>query len=220
MKIHFVESQYWNELEPNFQIDYARRVTDAYAEAAELLPTLSNHVNYIVQPREYDLIEETQDSGYTENSELILLGFHPQPRLGLDSILNHIRATVFHESNHAARFTTGEWHETLLQQAIMEGLATVFERDNAGAEPLWGMYQNEDIEAWLREIQEPDTTAQMKDYLYLHPDGRKWIVYKVGTYIVDKAIEYSGKTISELTPLPCDEILKFAKIREKPDGTK
>ncbi len=214
MKIHFVESDYWGELEPNFQINYARQVTDAYAEAAELLPSLSSHINYVVQPREYDLIEETQDSGYTKNSELIVLGFHPRPRHGLDSILNHIRATVFHESNHAARFATGEWHETLLQQAIMEGLATVFERDKAGSDPLWGRYQNEDIGAWLHEIQDTHTTARTNDYLYSHPDGRKWIVYKVGTYIIDKATEYSGKTISELTPLSCDEILKFAKITE------
>src|SRR5688572_11448449 len=136
MKIHFADSVYWKDLGVDFRKAYEKRVREAYVEVQKILPDVSEQVNFVVQPREYDLIEETQDSGYTTNSELILLGLHPKPKQGLQAILDHIRPTVFHELNHAARYNQGIWHETLLEQAIMEGLATAFERDYADAKPL------------------------------------------------------------------------------------
>ena len=212
MKIYFADSVFWKDLDKEFQNTYEQKVIEAYKEASELLPDVSDHVNFFVQPRTYDLIDETEDSGYTVNSELILLAFHPKSKADKKILLDHIRPTVFHELNHAARYNQGIWHETLLEQAIMEGLATVFERDYAHVDPLWGKYDKAEAELWFREISEMKGGFKWDEYMYKHSDGRQWIGYKTGTYIVDEAIKYSGKSVIDLTKMQCSEILKLAKL--------
>jgi uncharacterized protein YjaZ len=48
--------------------------------------------------------------------------------------------------------------------------------------------------------------------MFTHTDGRKWIGYKVGTYIIDQAMKNSGKSVIELTQMECVDILKLAKV--------
>ena len=61
--------------------------------------------------------------------------------------------------------------------------------------PLWGLYDKKVIKDWVEEIRALPDGIVNDEYLYLHSDGRKWIGYKVGTYIVDEAMKKSGKTL-------------------------
>jgi hypothetical protein len=47
--------------------------------------------------------------------------------------------------------------------------------------------------------------------MFQHPDGRRWIAYKVGTYLVDRAIAASGKSSAELVLTPTREVLEMAR---------
>lgn len=58
----------------------------------------------------------------------------------------------------------------------------------------------------LRTAKDPNNPKWYGD----HPDGRKNIAYKVGAWIVDRAIEKSGKSIIELTRMNYKDIIALA----------
>jgi Predicted Zn-dependent protease (DUF2268) len=210
MQIIFADSEY--TIDEDFKRKYIAEVKAAYKEVTMLLPFGSKHINFFVQPREYSLIPETQDSGRAHNGEFLELAFNPTvDAKGLKVILNGVKATVFHEMNHAARFNLGIFHNTFLNSSILEGLATVFEREYGKTNPPYGKYPD-NVAEWIQEIIDKNDMFAWVNYSFDHPDGRRWISYKVGTYIVDEAIKNSGKTVIELTQMECSDILKLAKV--------
>jgi uncharacterized protein YjaZ len=210
MKIIFADSQY--SIDKDFQQKYIAEVEKAYKQVAKLLPFGSKHLNFFIQPREYALIKETQDNGHAHNSEFLELAFNPTlDQKGLKVILDDIKATVFHEMNHAARYNLGIFHTKFLDSCIMEGLATVFERDYGHTKPPYGEYPDS-VADWAQEIIDKNDMFAWAEYSFDHPDGRRWIAYKVGTYIVDEAIKNSDKNVIDLTQMECADILKLAKI--------
>ena len=215
MKIHIAESKYWRTLPATFLPEYKAEIKKAYQEVTKLLPFGSRRINFFVQPRTYGLIEATGDSARTHNSEFIELAFDPTRKgKDLDVIMSGVQLGVFHEMNHAARWHKLIDHKTFLDNCVMEGLATAFARDYADEKALWGDYPAE-VTNWLQEIIDKNDMFSWSNYSFTHPDGRKWIAYKVGTYIIDQAKHNSGKSVIELTQLECAEILKLAKINVK-----
>lgn len=212
MKIHIAESEYLAKLPAGFIEKYKKEIEKAYKEASKLLPFGSTHINFFVQPRMYGLIEPTGDSARTYNSEFIELAFDPRKdKKGLEIILAGVRDGVYHEMNHAARFNIPIWHKSFIESCILEGLATVFARDYVHEDARWAKYP-ENVKEWLKEIIDQKDKIDYGQYMYTHPDGRKWIGYKVGTYIIDQAMKYSRKSVIELTEMECQEILKLSKV--------
>jgi hypothetical protein len=101
---------------------------------------------------------------------------------------------------------------------VSEGLATAFERDAAGRRPRWGEYSQE-AAGWVAELLRLPLTAPYNEWMFLHPDGRRWIGYRAGTYIADRAIAASGLSAAQLVLVPTDEILKMAGIDNRPAET-
>lgn len=212
MKIHLADSIYWEELGDDFQQQLAKTLKNAYREATKLMPFGSSHLNVFVQPREHTLIDETHDFGCMYNSEYIEFAFSPSyAKKHPNDILTQARRTMLHEMNHAARYNIPIWHNNFLDSCILEGLATVFEREHCNYIPLWSKYPKE-VSDWLGEIRAKLDTLDRNEYMFEHPDGRKWIGYKVGTYIVDEAMKQSGKSIVELTQMECADILALAGV--------
>jgi hypothetical protein len=213
MKIHFADSPY--QLPADFKVAYIDEVKKAYKQAAKLLPFGSKHLNIFVQPRTFALIKETGDNAHTYNAEFIELAFDPtREAKGLKIILDGVRAGVFHEMNHAARFNIPIWHKTFLDNCLMEGLATVFARDYTGEKAPWAKYPPE-VGEWIKEIIDKNDLFNWKHYSFDHPDGRRWMAYKIGTYLIDQAIKNSGKSVIELSQMECADIFKLAKINTK-----
>ncbi|TAH35173.1 hypothetical protein EYC59_02510 [Candidatus Saccharibacteria bacterium] len=214
MKVHLAEAD-WGSANAAFREQYVGLLTNAYEDVTELLPFGSSQVNFFVQPRAYNLIDETHDNGHTHNSEFIEIAFDPEYFVGQpEAVLkSHIQGTVFHEMNHAARYNLGIWHESFLDSCLLEGLATVFEREYAETTPLWGAYPS-NCDEWLQEVQRLGEGIDTGQYMFAHEDGRKWIGYKIGTYLVDQALQRSGKTIVELTQLTCSDIMNLAGVKE------
>ncbi|MGH8532580.1 MAG: hypothetical protein ACREV1_07595 [Gammaproteobacteria bacterium] len=55
-------------------------------------------------------------------------------------------------------------------------------------------------------------SAPYHDWMFQHPDDRRWIGYRAGTYIADQAIAASDRSAAELVLTPTDEILKIAGV--------
>lgn len=215
MTILFAESDFWTD-NLEFRERYARVIRQAYADAKKLLPAIPDDVTFVNQVAPWEVMEEYGQGAYTRNSRLILISIDDSMPYGEDKLLEYTRQSAFHELSHAARYEKGQYHQSLLETAVLEGLATVFERDYADATPPYGDYDPSEIDDWLEELAEVGDNESYYPYMFRHPDGRRWVAYKVGTYIVDEAAKKSGKNVLSLTGLQANAILDLAGVPRGP----
>jgi hypothetical protein len=187
----------------------------AEAEARRHLPDLTRDLVLIVDVGR-NVLAETGETGVASSPTLIRWMLDPQRREGAMAIINaHLRATILHESHHLVR----EWLASGVEPpmsfwdaVIAEGLATAFARDVTGRTAPWGEYPS-DVGAWLAELRGlPDDQfwSRFNQWMGDLPDGRKFVGYKVGTYLVDLALKNSGRTHAELARLPSGAVLALA----------
>lgn len=130
-----------------------------------------------------------------------------------------LRPTLFHELHHVVRLNGGVPRATLLAAAIDEGLATAFARDFAGYEAPWGDPPAE-ISIWVNELlgvidmpmREAAENGTYQKWFFEHPDGRRWIGYRVGTHIVDEAMKNTGLDTAGLVTVPAQQIFDSAEL--------
>lgn len=135
-------------------------------------------------------------------------------------VRSQLRPMLFHELNHVMR-KKGQSKAALSQRTLLdfvasEGLATVFERDEGGGQPPWGQYPLE-VQKWVKEIIDLPADASQQHWMFRHPDGRRWIGYKAGTYLVDQAVVAAGLSSSaELVEAPAAKIFELAGFEVEP----
>lgn len=220
MKLFALDSGQWDEAEKNgfSQREVEAVVREAYNKASDLLPTLSKYLNIVIRPNKNNYIKETGDNGYTYDSELIIIEFSPTLPYGKEDLINNIENAVFHECNHAARYrwlySQGVFEPTIIDAGIHEGLATVFAGEYANGISPWGKYEDDaTMQKWIEEIKQADKSGDSwSAWGFDRPDGRKWIGYKTGTWIVDAAMQKSGKSVIDLTCVLSKDILKLAEL--------
>lgn len=187
------------------------------ARVRQLLPQLTNRIKMTVKTGSM-VIPETGEVGSAVGKQgCITWTVDPSRTEGvLEIVKAHLRPTLFHELNHVMR-KQGQSQESLRQRTLLdivvsEGLATTFERDEGGRCPLWGQYPS-DVEDWVDELINlpPDTVR--RHWMFRHPDGRRWIGYRSGTYVVDQAAKHSGLSPVELVEIPTREIFQLAGFK-------
>jgi uncharacterized protein YjaZ len=207
---------------PGIEIEYRagrsfsegeRRAIAQIAERAaldvrQLLPTLPAQLRITVQAGS-QVIPETGDTGGIGLPGAVYWTVDPTHRGGVIGVANaQLRATLFHEWYHLVR----EAHvatESLVDRAVNEGLATAFERDFGGRATPWGTYPA-DVERWTEEFLALPPDASVRDWMNRHTDGRRWIGYKVGTSLADRARQASGQSLAQLATVPTEQIVSWA----------
>ena len=130
----------------------------------------------------------------------------------------HLRPALFHECHHLVRgwvLRGGRRPRRFIDGVIHEGLASAFERDAAGQASPWTSYPSE-VGSWVNELLALPVNAPYADWMFFHPDGRRWIGYRAGVFIADCAIAASGLTAAELVHSSSEEILALANIPLSP----
>ena len=211
MNVVVLDSKHWPDVDRRgVKKEEVKKVARAAAkEVSGLISLLPSYVNLVVYPSDpSNVIPETGDMGMTYSDEYASVYFDHTIPYGKDKLLQGIRTTTFHELVHAASFSHDPWQPSVLYGVVTEGLATVFERDYADSKPLWGKYEDEQtMRMWLSELKElPDTGEKNHDYFISHPDGRKWIVYKTGVWVIDRLLT-SGEDLFELMKLGHEDLL-------------
>lgn len=185
----------------------------AAADVRRLLPGLPADLRITVQAGSR-VIPETGETGSIGLPGAVYWTVDPTHEGGVIAVVNaQLRATLFHEWYHLvreAKFAT----ESLVDRAINEGLATAFERDAGGQPTPWGAYPAE-VETWTREFLALPADAPFRDWMYQHPDGRRWIGYKVGTSLADRASRASGLSVADLAAASTKEIISWAISSER-----
>jgi hypothetical protein len=185
-------------------------------EVRALLPNLPSTIELVaLTGTAASVIPETGEVGTALNPNRVRWTADPTRPGGVAAVARaQLRFTLFHELHHCARgwvLSGGPPQTSFMEGVVSEGLATAFERDAGGRLPPWGKYP-EEAAAWVAELVQLPLTAPYNEWMFRHSDGRRWIGYRAGTYIADKAIAASGLSAAELVLVPTDEILTMAGI--------
>lgn len=218
MKVIFLDSKLWSEVKSSklAKTELESLISETFVEVCKILPSLSKYVNILVRPSRH-FIPETDNLGYAYDSETIFLYFNPKIPKGLEQLKTHLRSTIFHELNHAARYEfKNSYDVNALENSITEGLACAFERKHVNGYQPWDDYSSvseQELKNWLKELKHVIYgQKEWDELLFSNPDGRKWVAYKAGTWVVEKAAKNSGKEVEDMLGMNASQVLKLAKI--------
>lgn len=189
--------------------------TDTECEVRNYLPDLSEHITLVIRAGTR-VIPEVGAGGFAHAAGEIHWTVDPSRLGGVEAIMaGRLRHALFHECHHLARGWVGVGgppSPTLMDSVVAEGLATVFERDAAGSHPPWGDYPP-DVGSWVSELVDASPSVPYAHWMFLHPDGRRWIGYRAGTYIADQAVKRSGMDAAVLASVLTADVLAIAGVR-------
>jgi hypothetical protein len=184
-------------------------------EVRALLPALRRRVNLVVSTGS-NVIPETGEVGFAVSPDTV--NWTVDPARGVANVARrHLRHALFHELHHCVRlirvpsYYTTDWYDG----SVFEGLATVFERE-AGWSPPYGEYAVDEIVQWADELFEQPVDDTFNHWKFQHPDGRRWISYRVGAWVVDEAIKRSGRTAADLVWESTQTIVELAGMDYSP----
>lgn len=190
-----------------------QRIADTtFRDVRAVLPGLPPRLTLIVRWGR-DVIPETGESGAAGYPGNVSLTLDPD-RDVLAILRDHLRPTLAHELHHLARASRVRTI-SLVDHVVTEGLATAFERDFAKVVVPWGE-PPPDGAAWTREVLGQPETAAVRPWMIGHPDGRRWVGMRVGTFLVDRAARASGRSAAELVFASPSEIVRLADVRSSP----
>jgi hypothetical protein len=188
----------------------ASEVTAAELVLRPLLP-LADLVNVTLYPSRY-VIPETGEAAFTSGPSWIQVTVDPWRDEGPSAILaKHLKPTLFHEAHHAARMRLVMPDQSILGGAVFEGLANVFARDLSGSTPPWAEYDGLPVDDWIEDLKRA-SWSERPQWFFDHPDGRRWVGYRAGTCLVDRAIAQSGKSATDFVGADTATILRFAGL--------
>lgn len=184
-------------------------------EVRALLPGLRSRLNLVVTTGD-GVIPETGEVGFAASPDVV--NWKVDASYGVAEVARaHLRHMLFHELHHCTRlvkhpsYYTVDWYDG----SVFEGLATVFERE-AGWFPPFGEYPPDEIEAWATELFAQPVDHTFQHWKFQHPDGRRWISYRVGTWVVDRAVERSGRSAADLVWESTPAIVELAGLPYEP----
>lgn len=191
-------------------------IEDAYIEAKKLLPDIPEVIK--IKFTDNGASDDTGVGGFAESAEQIniaLLETFDDTEVQSDDL----RGTVMHELMHVKQgFTFDQAPFTAFDAAVYEGCAVTFAEVYAHNNVTYADYSdctNEQLQGWLDEIKKVGT-AYFKDtdtwhkWAFYHPEYKqKWIIYKVGAWLVNKVLSETGKDILDFQDMKASEIIEL-----------
>jgi Predicted Zn-dependent protease (DUF2268) len=209
MNIFFLDTDEY-QFDDSFRNLAGNILETAENDVRALVPTLAQKLNITFLPSRR-VRPDTGETARTPNKFWIQFAYDPWFKEDLKTIATkELRRAFFHEANHAARYKSADWHTSIINDAIFEGIAVAFERDSAPSNPPFARYDPDIIQSWSQElISLGNSEENRQQWFFDHPDGRSHIAYKVGTYNPDE-------TAATLTTKSAEEILKLSQITLAP----
>jgi len=191
-------------------------IAEYYDEVRKLLPALPETIK--IYFGDYGVIPESGVGGYSYAHDIITISIDINFK-DRKKQFDEIRSTIFHESFHIFQNYTGESGPfSAIENAIYEGMATVFEREYCGIWQPYGDYREtseEKLKLWAKDLQQlsiEDFQNNYSDWKFFHPKLKeRWIVYKVGTWIADQVLQKHKLNILNLSTESAAEVLNLYK---------
>ena len=187
-------------------------ISECYDEVRKLLPQLPETIQIFFS--DYGILAESGVGGYAYAHDIITVSIDPD-FADKKKQLKDIRSTVFHESFHIFQNYTGESGPfSAIENAIYEGMATIFEREYCNIWQPYGDYREtpeKKLKQWFKDLQNlslKDFEENYSNWKFFHPELKeRWIVYKVGTWIIDVVLQKHKLTILDLSSKTAAEVL-------------
>ncbi|MDY8137290.1 DUF2268 domain-containing putative Zn-dependent protease [Aquimarina sp. 2201CG5-10] len=199
------------------QKDFIHKViTNSGKEVRKLLPKLPDGIKVIVENVDWDLDAVGGVTGRTETNAppVVFIQISNKYQNGIiDSVRLGIKSTIFHEFHHLSRgwaIKDNTFSPGIPNAMVNEGLAVAFTEIYTGNVHEGNAYTDV-TDTWVKEILLLPIDASYADWVMgEHPDGRTYIGYRTGNFLIRKAMTNSGKNILELSNLTPKEIIKLA----------
>ncbi len=189
-------------------------ISSAYDDVRKLLPELPLKIK--IYYSDYGILPHVGTSGFAYASDIITVSIDPS----FDDKKKQrksLRPTIFHEAFHIyQKFTGNGGPFSAIENAMYEGMATVFEREHAGVfEPLGDYRQipEESLKQWAEELRKMSAEVFADEKVYskwkfYHPQLKeRWIVYRTGTWMIDQILKKQQLKILDLKDLTAGEVL-------------
>ena len=191
-------------------------ISNSEEEVRNLLPNLPDSIKVIVENVDWNLDIVSGVTGRTETNypPLVLVQISNNYQGGvIDSVYQGIKSTIFHELHHLSRgwaIQDNKFGPGISNAMVNEGLAVAFTEIYTGNIIDVNSY-TEEADNWVKEILSLPLDASYAQWVMgEHPDGRTYIGYRAGNFLVRRAMINSGKSILELSNLMPNEIIKLA----------
>lgn len=189
-------------------------ISKSYDEVRKLLPKLPDIIQIYFGG--YGIIPESGVGGFAYAHDIITISIDPDFE-NKNMQTKELRSTIFHEALHIYQNYTGKSGPfTAIDNAIYEGMATIFEREYCGKWQPYGDYRKtseEKLKEWIRDLRQlspEDFKNHYRDWKFYHPQLKeRWIVYKTGTWMVDQVLKKYRLTILDLSEKTAEEVLKL-----------
>ena len=191
-------------------------ISNSEEEVRNLLPNLPDSIKVIVENVDWNLDIVSGVTGRTETNypPLVLVQISNNYQGGvIDSVYQGIKSTIFHELHHLSRgwsIQDNKFGPGISNAMVNEGLAVAFTEIYTENIIDVNSY-TEEADNWVKEILSLPLDASYTQWVMgEHPDGRTYIGYRTGNFLVRRAMNNSGKSILELSNLMPNEIIKLA----------
>lgn len=189
-------------------------IATSYDEVRGILPTLPETVKIYFS--DDGIIPESGIGGYAYAHDIMTISIDPDYP-NKEKQRKDIRPTVFHEAFHQQQNYTGESGPfSAIDNALYEGMATVFEREYCGVWEAYGDYRQTSSAAlgqWMKQLRRMSIAEFDKSYdewkFYHSKLKERWIIYRVGTWMTDQVLEKQGLGILDLSSKSAKEVLKL-----------
>lgn len=200
-----------------FEADWVPVIDQAFSDASKLLMHLPDTLDIAFTAEGSE--ESTGVGGFSVSPHRINIAlmkdFHD---VALQQ--SNLRGVVFHELFHVNQgFTFAQSPFTALDAAVYEGCAVVFEREYGGGVAIYADYHqhtDEELSGWLEQLRNVGT-QYFEDYdtwqkwAFYHPElDQKWIIYKVGAWLIERILTQRDLTILDLADKKPAEIMNLA----------
>ncbi len=182
-----------------------------------LLPNLTKELSLKVIPVNYDLDIVNGVTGRANTPHEVTAEISYTYKDGvIGAVKQALSGHIYHEFHHVWRgwtLTENKFKNEIPIAAVNEGLADVFSKTYTGVSLEIGS-DSDDLMSWTQEVLKLKKDADYHQWMNQHNDGRIAIGYRVGTFIVERALENSEMTIIELSSLQPKEIIKIAGLHQ------
>ena len=164
------------------------KIKSTVSKVSKLIPELADSINFTLLITERDLSIVNGVSGRADKPTQIEIILSNSYKNGLnDAILDGLEFTLFHELHHTVRGWTiygNKFPVGIDNAAVNEGLADVFASTYTNTRSN-NYSKDENFDAWVKEILALPKNANYSEWMFSHPDGRKAIGYRAGSYIIE-----------------------------------
>lgn len=193
-------------------------VVNTVKDFSEMFELTKTPIKFTIHIIERDLSDVYGVTGRADKPDEIEISISSTYAGGLNkAIMDGLKATVFHELHHTIRGWTihgNKFPRGIDVAAINEGLADVFAELQVGR-PLNKLSTDINYHEWANEVIALPQNANYGHWMFMHPDGRTAIGYRLGAYLVKRAMENSQLDIFELSKLSIAEIYQHAGYEYK-----